>query len=96
MRKLTDNQELIIQYICRYDGDLPQAPEPDETHRAIVDQEDTLLMAKYLQVTIDELLGVIDEEFADSRPSVDSMDAADCFADILDFILDCGAKYKLK
>lgn len=94
--EITDQQELIILYSSKYIGEESIFCKKGTTRKAIVDQENTLLMANHLHVDVANLINVLCEEFWDHRPSAHACDAEDCFADILDFILDCGAKYKLK
>ena len=94
--EITEQQELMIQYSSKCIGEESNFREKGITRKAIVDQENTLMMANHLHVEVDDLINVLCEEFWDHRPSAHTCDAEDCFADILDFILDCGAKYKLK
>lgn len=92
----TEAQELIIKYQTKYKGDEPNFYEKGSTHQAILDAEETKLLANHLNVELSELTTFFSEEFDDSGTCAHACDGEYLFADILDFILDCGAKYKLK
>ena len=63
---------------------------------ALLDKEETDKMAECLAVEVKEIPDELYDEFGESS-GVDVPSDAECiFADVLDFILDCGAKYNLK
>ena len=64
-------------------------------YTATVDQENTAILAKHLKVNPVDLPQVIYDEFGDSTGISRLSDIEYVFKEILDFILDCGAKYQL-
>lgn len=66
------------------------------TKTATVDAEEALKMAQSLAVEVNELPGELYDEFGEIAGVGVPSDAECVFADVLDFILDCGAKYNLK
>lgn len=63
---------------------------------AIVDRQEALLMANSLNVQVTDLPDELYEELGEVGGVGVPSDAEGLFADVLDFILDCGAKYNLK
>lgn len=63
---------------------------------ATVDKDQALVMAGYLGVEVKDLPGELYDEFGELQGVGVPSDAECVFADVLDFILDCGAKYDLK
>ena len=66
------------------------------TKTATVEKEEALKMAESLAVEVKDLPDELYAEFGEMAGVGVPSDAECVFADILDFILDCGAKYSLK
>lgn len=62
---------------------------------AVVEKEDALMLADYLNVKLTALPKVFDEKFGEPGVFVLSYVEAR-FKEILDFILDCGIHYQFK
>ncbi len=63
---------------------------------ALLDKEETAKMAECLAVEVNDLPEELYDEFGELSGVGVPSDAECIFADVLDFILDCGAKYSLK
>ena len=83
--------ELVIEY-CHNDDILP-----DRSFRrsATVEREETIEIARLLNIKVEELPKRLYEECGVSYGSTQSH-AEMVFKETLDFILDCGARYELK
>ena len=90
--EVTEKQEMIIE--LEYKNFENHAH--DYKQQAIVDSENTAIISNHLQVQLSSLTEYLHEEYYHSISYNEGEDAEGLFADLLDFILDCGAKYKLK
>lgn len=90
--EVTDEKELIIKH--EYTNFENHAL--DHQHQAVVDSENTAIVIDYLQLELSDLTEYLHEEFYHPMSQNEYDDAEALFADLLDLILDCGAKYKLK
>ena len=90
--ELTDKQELILE--LEYKNFENHAH--DYKKQAIVDKENTAIVTNFLQIQLSDLTEYLHEEFYHPIWYNEGDDAEGVFADLLDLILDCGAKYKLK
>ena len=69
----------------------------DYSYSAIIDEDDAKVMARYLNVPLSSLPKVLYDKFG--CPFSDILvpsEVEGIFGDILNFVLDCGARYKLK
>ena len=66
------------------------------THSAIVDEEDGKVMARHLNVSYADLPQALYDEFGDTTGVLVPSEVEYIFKNVLDYILDCGTKYKLK
>ena len=82
----------VVQYCCM---DYEKGKGGFEIS-AIVDEEDAKVMANHLKVSLVDLPQTLYDEFGDATEVAVSSEMEGIFKDILDYILDCGAKYKLK
>lgn len=64
-------------------------------YTATVDEEDATKMAKHLKVDYYDLPKVLYNEFGDCTGTTTLSGIEYVFKEILEFILDCGVKYKL-
>lgn len=90
---------LVIQ-LGVYDdgGDYPEGfrfVSKDET-TATIDVDDLEVMAAHLKLSKGEVLSHLLDEFGRSGYIARTSYVKDCFKEILEYILDCGAKYNLK
>ena len=90
--EVTEKQEMIVE--LEYKNFENHAH--DYKQQAIVDSENTAIMSNYLQVQLSDLTEYLHDEYYHSICYNEGEDAEGLFADLLDLILDCGAKYKLK
>lgn len=94
-----DSGSLSIQ-LEEYDGgwDYPEgiSYEPSKCTTATVDADELNIMASYLNISKQDVMAHLLKKFSNhgyiSYPSY----VRACFKEILEYILDCGAKYKLK
>ena len=63
---------------------------------AVVEKEDALAMADYLKVRLTSLPQEILERFGDSSDIAVPSEVEAVFKEILDFIIACGVRYRLK
>lgn len=63
---------------------------------AVVEKEDALAMADYLKVRLTSLPQEIFERFGDSSDIAVPSEVEAVFKEILDFIIACGVRYRLK
>lgn len=72
--------------------------EPDYAYRiyATVDKHDALDMARRLNVPLTALPSIIFKRYGDTSNLSVPSEVEAAFKDILDFILDCGVRYRLK
>ena len=63
---------------------------------AVVEKEDALAMADYLKVRLTSLPQEILERFGDSSNIAVPSEVEAVFKEILDFIIACGVRYRLK
>ena len=63
---------------------------------AVVEKEDALTMADYLKVRLTSLPQEIFERFGDSSDIAVPSEVEAVFKEILDFIIACGVRYRLK
>ena len=68
----------------------------DYSYYAIIDEDDAKVMAKHLKVPLSSLPKVLYDEFGSFSDILVPSEVEGIFSDILNFVLDCGAKYKLK
>lgn len=88
---INSNRELQIKYqISDYEKD------KSKTIVAVVDEDNTVAMAKYLGVRTTELPQEIKNEFGGPSGICVPSEVEKTFKEVLDFILDCGVKYKFK
>ncbi len=84
-------RNFVVHYYCihyerhRYEVD----------YKAIVDEDNAKLMAKRLKIDYNDLPRVLYREFGDCTGTTTLSGIEYVFKEILEFILDCGAKYKL-
>ncbi len=83
--------ELVIEYIVT-----DYRTEIEHRTLAVVDREDTVKMAEYLGVKPEEIPISVFEECGDSSGVCTPSQVKGIFKDVLDFILDCGARYVMK
>lgn len=89
---LGEDHNLIL---CMERWDL-ESPKYGYVLYAIVDKDDTLLMANRLGIQVEELPKCLKSRFGtDSGAWVPSRVEA-LFSELLNFILDCGVRYRLK
>lgn len=82
---------LVIEYYCiNYEKKRKRID-----YTATVDKANTEKLAKHLNINPINLPQVIYDEFGDSTGASRLSDIEFVFKEILDFILDCGVKYKL-
>ena len=69
----------------------------DYCYSAVIDEYEAKVMAKYLKVPLSSLPQTLYDEFSCSFSEIlVPSEVEGIFSDILNFVLDCGAKYKLK
>ena len=90
--ELTETKEMIIE--LEYINFENHAH--DYKQQAIVDSENTAILSNHLHVQLSDLTEYLHENYYHSIKYNEEEDAENLFADLLDLILDCGAKYKLK
>ena len=90
--EVTEKQEMIVE--LEYQNFENHAH--DYRQQAIVDSENTAIISNHLQVQLSDLTEYLHDKYYHSICYNESEDAEGLFADLLDLILDCGAKYKLK
>ena len=90
--ELTETKEMIIE--LEYINFENHAH--DYKQQAIVDSENTAILSNHLHVQLSDLTEYLHENYYHSIKYNEGDDAENLFADLLDLILDCGAKYKLK
>ena len=88
---VNDRGELVIDYTYEDDEELSS----DFRRAAIVDREDTLEMAKYYGVQVEQLPQLLYDECGVAYDSVPS-DVERVFQDVLNFILESGVRYKFR
>lgn len=81
----------VVKYTCK---DYQRGEEKGYT--AIVDEQNAKVMARFLKVELTKLPEALYDEFGDCTGISTLSDIEYVFKDILDYILDSGAKYKLK
>lgn len=84
-------KRLVVEYKCDYDN----SPQRDFERRAIVDREDTELMAGHYRVSIEQLPTAIYERCGYGVGS-SATEADAVFKSALDMILDSGGHYRLE
>ena len=84
-------KNLILQYSCE---DYEMGCNSSR-YVATVDNDEVGIMANYLRVKSVDLPQVLYEKFGDSTGVSTLSDVERVFKEMLDFILGCGAKYKL-
>ena len=89
---INENGELVVEHDFEDYGD----DGNNFTKTAIVEKEEALKMAESLAVEVKDLPQELYDEFGEIAGVGVPSDAECVFEDILDFILDCGAKYSLK
>lgn len=90
--EVTEKQEMIVE--LEYQNFENHAH--DYKQQAIVDSENTAIISNHLHVQLSDLTEYLHENYYHSIKYNEEEDAEGLFADLLDLILDCGAKYKLK
>lgn len=72
--------------------------EPDYAYKvyATVDKRDAMGMARRLNVSLTDLPAVIFKRYGEASNVFVPSEVEATFKDILDFILDCGVRYRLK
>lgn len=90
--EVTEKQEMIVE--LEYQNFENHAH--DYRQQAIVDSENTAIISNHLQVQLSDLTEYLHDKYYHSIYYNEGEDAENLFADLLDLILDCGAKYKLK
>ena len=69
----------------------------DYSYSAVIDEDDAKVMARHLKVPLSSLPQVLYDKFGCSFSEIlVPSEVVGIFGDILKFVLDCGAKYKLK
>ncbi len=71
-------------------------PARDYNKEAIVDSDDAKRMAKHLHVETEQLPDEFYRKFKDTTYCAAPSEIEDIFRDILNFILHCGVRYRLK
>lgn len=84
-------KELVIEYVTT-----DYKTEIEQKKVAVVDNEDSLRMAEYLGVELEALPQSIFDECGDSSGVCTPSEVQGIFKDVLEYILDCGARYVLK
>ena len=88
---INDFRELVIEF--RFDDDRHR--NNSFTKQAIVDKDDTIDMARHLNIQVEELPARLHEVCGVSYDSTVSH-AESVFQEALEFILDCGARFNLR
>ena len=88
--------DYLNNFVVQYDFEDYRKGGKDYTHSAIVDEEDAKVMVTRLKVAYTDLPKALDDEFGDTKDLLVPSEVEAVYKDILDFILDCGAKYRLK
>lgn len=69
----------------------------DYSYSAIIDEDDAKVMARCLKVSLSSLPQILYDKFGRSFSEIlVPSEVEGIFGDILNFVLDCGARYKLK
>lgn len=69
----------------------------DYNYSAIIDEDDAKVIARHIKVSLSSLPQVLYDKFGCSFSEIlVPSEVEGIFSDILNFVLDCGAKYKLK
>lgn len=88
---LSERMELTVEYVyTNYETGR------NTTRLATVDTTDTVSMSKYLKAKSEDLPEIIYDECGDSSGISVPSEVEATFKKILDFILDCGVRYKLR
>lgn len=88
--------DYLNNFVVQYHFEDYRVGGKDYTHSAIVDEEDAKGMARHLKVSYAGLPQALYDEFGDTTGLSVPSEVESVYKDVLDFILDCGAKYKLK
>ena len=88
---INDYKELVIEF--RLDDD--RHSSNSFARHAVVDKDDAILMARHLNIKVEELPNKVYEVCGVSYASTVSH-AESVFQEVLEFILDCGARFNLK
>lgn len=88
--------DYLNNFVVQYDFEDYRNGGKDYTHSAIVDEEDGMVMARHLKVSYADLPQALYDEFGETAGTSVPSEVEDVYKNVLDFILDCGAKYKLK
>ena len=73
-----------------------EEPEYNYKIKAAVDQQDTCLMAQNLKVFPSSRPSLLSNRFGNTSGTIAPSETEAVFKEILEFILDCGARYRLK
>lgn len=87
---INDFREFVIEF--RLDDDRHRS---NSSRHAVVDKDDAILMARHLNIKVEELPNKVYEVCGVSYASTVSH-AESVFQEALEFILDCGARFNLK
>lgn len=87
--------DYLNNFVVQYDFEDYREGGKDYTHSAIVNEEDGMVMARHLKVSYADLPQALYDEFGETAGTSVPSEVEDVYKNVLDFILDCGAKYKL-
>lgn len=88
--------DLLKNFVVQYHFEDYREDGKNYSHSAVINEEDAKTMANHLKVSLVDLPQVLYNEFGDTTGLSVPSDVESAYKDVLDFILDCGAKYKLK
>lgn len=88
--------DYLNNFVVQYNFEDYREGGKDYTHSAIVDEEDAKVMARHLKVSYADLPQALYNEFGDTTGLSVPSEVESVYKDILNFLLDCGAKYRLK
>lgn len=86
------SNELVVS--LEYQND--ERPEYGYIREAVVDSEDTGKLARFLHTQPEHLPDEFFNRFKDTSYCAAPSEVEETFGEILNFILDCGARYQLK
>lgn len=88
--------DYLNNFVVKYSFEDYREYGKDWERSAIVDEDDAKRMAQRLRVPLSDLPQIIYDKFNDFSGIAVPSEVEDTFKEILDFVLDCGARYKLK
>lgn len=90
--------DIVISYNAEHYGDLGEDYfRHKENIHAVIDSYEIKVMAKHLGITPDKVKQHLIDKFDDNDSYISYIPyIRNYFHDILDYILDCGAKYRIK